>query len=550
MKRTLLLTLVMLVALLASVQNVAAVCSGGFPDFYYGDVTIDGSDAPIGTDIRAMIDGELAGTYETTAVGVYGNPDTDDKMLVSGNPAGYDDFPTIQFQVFAGGSWEDAGTDTYTCGDIFEQPKNADLAATSASCDDDDGDGVCNDVDICEGGDDNVDVDGDGTPDFCDACPADNPDDTDGDGVCDSVDLCVGDDASGDSDADGTCDDTDVCPLDEFDDADADGVCGDVDQCEGFDDNLDIDSDGIPDGCDDCTDIDGDGFCDDVDCDDTDALINPDALEICDGVDNNCDAVIDTDATDMMTYYPDLDGDDFGAGAGVDACVAPEDHADNDLDCNDTDVLINPDADEICDDGIDNDCDGDTDEADSECVACPDDDGDGVCNDVDVCDGDDASGDTDGDGICDDTDLCTDVDGDGFCLEGLDCNDTDVAINPDATEVCNGIDDDCDALIDDDDGDLICDEGTTVEITIYEGWTLFALPLDPINADNSEELGALINADGGNCDVIMTYDGVNQTMVDDILGLADPTFPLSSTAGYFVGCDSATTFDYQGLPWE
>ncbi len=44
------------------------------------------------------------------------------------------------------------------------------------------------------------------------------------DGSCDSSDLCVGNDASGDTDGDGTCDDVDVCPLDATDDSDGDGV--------------------------------------------------------------------------------------------------------------------------------------------------------------------------------------------------------------------------------------------------------------------------------------------------------------------------------------
>ena len=44
---------------------------------------------------------------------------------------------------------------------------------------DDDGDTVCNDVDICGAGDDLVDQDGDGAPDACDICPASAPNDAD-----------------------------------------------------------------------------------------------------------------------------------------------------------------------------------------------------------------------------------------------------------------------------------------------------------------------------------------------------------------------------------
>lgn len=45
---------------------------------------------------------------------------------------------------------------------------NIDYCASDQACPDDDGDGICNDADICPGGDDNVDSDGDGIPDFCD----------------------------------------------------------------------------------------------------------------------------------------------------------------------------------------------------------------------------------------------------------------------------------------------------------------------------------------------------------------------------------------------
>ena len=47
-------------------------------------------------------------------------------------------------------------------------------------------------------------------------------------------------------------------------------------------------------------DADGDGFAADQDCDDSSAAVNAQAEEICDGIDNNCDDVIDTDATDRI----------------------------------------------------------------------------------------------------------------------------------------------------------------------------------------------------------------------------------------------------------
>ncbi len=117
---------------------------------------------------------------------------------------------------------------------------------------DSDGDGVCDDVDICEGDDATGDSDGDGVCDDIDACDGDDATgDSDGDGVCDDIDACNGDDATGDSDGDGVCDDIDPCPSDAGDDSDGDGVCDSDDVCPGGDDTVDTDADGTPDDCDD-----------------------------------------------------------------------------------------------------------------------------------------------------------------------------------------------------------------------------------------------------------------------------------------------------------
>ena len=52
----------------------------------------------------------------------------------------------------------------------------------------------------------------------------------------------------------------------------------------------------------------------DVDCNDEDEGIYPTAVEICDGLDNNCDGTIDQDASDRERYFEDADGDGFGNG--------------------------------------------------------------------------------------------------------------------------------------------------------------------------------------------------------------------------------------------
>lgn len=57
-------------------------------------------------------------------------------------------------------------------------------------------------------------------------------------------------------------------------------------------------------------DVDGDGYTDSEDCNDEDASIYPDATEICDGIDNNCDGQVDEDV--LNEYFADSDEDGFG----------------------------------------------------------------------------------------------------------------------------------------------------------------------------------------------------------------------------------------------
>ena len=99
-----------------------------------------------------------------------------------------------------------------------------------------DGDGVCDAEDICAGGDDNMDSDGDGVPDFCDDCSVVGQ-------PCDDGDACTEGDVY-----DENCNCAGV-----YADSDGDGVCDVEDICAGGDDNLDSDGDGIPDFCDDCS---------------------------------------------------------------------------------------------------------------------------------------------------------------------------------------------------------------------------------------------------------------------------------------------------------
>lgn len=104
------------------------------------------------------------------------------------------------------------------------------------------------------------------------------------------------------------------------------------------------------------------------DCKDDDPEIHPDAEEICDSKDNNCDGELD-EGLEPGLYYPDKDGDGFapktGGGAKF-ACNNESGFSMKRTDCNDRDADVSPDATEICGNDVDDDCDGDVDEDDCE----------------------------------------------------------------------------------------------------------------------------------------------------------------------------------------
>ena len=159
---------------------------------------------------------------------------------------------------------------------------------------------------------------------------------------------CWDNDGDGDYDA--------ACGGHDCDDGNAGTYLGAVEVCDGLDNNCDG---AVPS---DETDADGDGYrlCD-GDCDDGNALRFPSALEVCDLLDNDCNGVTDEDGSPGCTvYYEDKDDDGYGVVGNGPLCLClPRGYhrAEVEGDCHDGNGTTFPGAYEICD-GLDNDCDG------------------------------------------------------------------------------------------------------------------------------------------------------------------------------------------------
>ena len=260
-------------------------------------------------------------------------------------------------------------------------------------------------------------------------------------------------------------------------------------------------------------DDDGDDWGDDTvasgvtagtDCDDSSATVYVGATEVvADGIDQDCD--------DVDVCYVDGDGDGYGTDAGtttldddLDCTNSSNGESGNTDDCDDSETTVYLGATELCD-GLDNDCDGSLDSTESDldndgyvdCAVdsggwdgtavtgyedCDDDDASVYPTATELCDGldNDCDGSLDSAEIDDDLDGYVDcaVDGDGWdgtAVTGYeDCDDTDLTVYPLAAELCDGQDNDCDGSLDSTESDLDSD-GWVVCTEDSGGWDGTAL---------------------------------------------------------------------------
>ena len=347
-------------------------------------------------------------------------------------------------------------------------------------------------------------------------------------------------------------------------------------------------------------DNDGDGFTVEDDCDDGNPNINPAAIEICNGLDDDCNEVVD-DGTTGDFRDDDMDGFDNCSDDGV--------PGGDGTDCNDGNPDVNPGAVETCNGNPDDDCDGvdDPDETDddndlvTECGGDCDDgdpalnpldedmDGASTCDAIPDCDDTtgalnvddvDMDGSTTCDGDCDDIvpeANVEDLDNDGvttcgpdgiYGTEDDDCDDDDGHNFPGNPEVCDDADNDCDNAIEagtvDHDNDMftICDgdcddhnpaanpDATEICNAVDDdcvGGVDDGFDVDGDGVTTCGPDGTAGNADDDCDDTLATGTAVNPT-VTEICNAVDDNCSGAVDDGFDVDNDGVTTCGPDGTP--
>jgi hypothetical protein len=348
--------------------------------------------------------------------------------------------------------------------------------------------------------------------------------------TCDEEeDRCISDCDTPDADGDGAM--AAECGGTDCDDSDPNRFPGNPEICDPDDRDEDCDpaTFGFRDG-------DGDGFpdsrcCNEAedgtrmcggDCDDTLPSVHPTAGETCDTIDNDCDTNVDEGA--LMTFWPDVDGDGRGtddpAAMSMVACTEPPGHAGRRGDCDDSNPSVATGLPELCDGlGIDEDCDGMVDEGERvDCYRDMDDDTYAAAGATAMM-------------VCRDA-TRTEVGGcpvnftnrEPVSVATRDCNDSQLAINPGASEVCNGTDDDCDGTVDD---GFFCAAGSSRSCTTSAACGSLT-GMQTCNPSCSAYSPCALPGDGP------TVPGTCNACDDDLDGSVDEGF--SCERGSSVGC--------------
>ncbi|MGB3076858.1 MAG: putative metal-binding motif-containing protein, partial [Chitinophagales bacterium] len=234
-----------------------------------------------------------------------------------------------------------------------------------------------------------------------------------------------------------------------------------------------------------------------TDCNDANAAIKPGGQELCDAndADEDCDGLsddADASVTGKLTYYIDSDHDSYGSSTatGVAYCNPPAWYTTNHTDCNDSKSSVKPNGTEICDvNDVDEDCDGLADDADNSATGK-------LTYYIDVDHDTYGSSSATGIAYCNPPAWVT--------TNHTDCNDTDVSVNQSAIDICDGIDNNCNGIIDEN------------AITFSIG------SADPLNGCKNDMI--TLTATGTNMETFKWYKGTN---TNPISGQTNSSYSLN-----------------------